>query len=97
MMTATNKLSMRKEQRKMGAEEDEGDEVGVREGGAAGLERIDDFPRGLVELEGPGVAHPTGLAGKHDTRPGFAGGTPGNRKLGRFRAMGKIGYNNETV
>ena len=60
-----------------GAEEDEGDEVGVGEGGAAGLEGVDDLPGRLVELEGPRVANPPGLASQHDAWPGFSSGTPG--------------------
>ena len=57
-----------------GAEEDEGDEVGVGERGTARLG--DELARGQVAGERLRVARPAGLAGEHDARPGLAGGAP---------------------
>ena len=66
-----------------GAEEDEGNKVGVGEGGAADFGLV--FARRLVEGECPGVAGPTLLAREHDTGPGFTRRTSvaaGRRKIG---------------
>ncbi len=61
-----------------GAEENEGDEVGVGEHRTAGLERVDDLPGRLIVLERSWVADAAGLAGQHDTRPSLAGSTSNN-------------------
>ena len=57
-----------------GAEEDEGDEVGVGERRAAGLLGVQDLASGLVVLVGQLVALATRLAGQHDARPSLSRG-----------------------
>ena len=44
-----------------GAEEDEGDEIGIGEHGAAGLEGVDDLSGRLVVLERPRIADTSGF------------------------------------
>ena len=54
------------------AEEDEGDEEEVGDVAAAGLARLQQFPRGAVLLDGPWVALLASTTGQHDVGPGLS-------------------------
>ena len=54
------------------AEEDEGDEEEVGDVAAAGLARLQQFPRGAVLLDGPGITFLPGSACQHDVGPGLS-------------------------
>ncbi len=60
---------------KEGAEEDEGDEVGVGHVGPARLVGVGDLPGRRVPLHGPVRTRVAGLACQHDTWPGLTSGT----------------------
>ena len=54
------------------AEEDEGDKEEVGDVAAAGLARLQQFPRGAVLLDGPWVALLASTTGQHDVGPGLS-------------------------
>ena len=62
------------------AEEDECDKEEVGDVAAAGLARLQQFPRGAVLLDGPGITFLPGSACQHDVGPGFTRGTSEEKK-----------------